>query len=235
MENERYRAIVETASEGIWTIDEKNLTTLANPALAEMLGYEPQEMLGRSVFDFMDPAVVEEAQRSLRLRREGISEQREFPFRAKDSREVWTRMATSALYDTEGEYAGALAMVTDITERKAADVEHAHLAAIVRSSADSIISMTTTGTIQSWNEASSRLYGYSAMEAVDQQASKLLARDPLEREQLLARVVAGQDQQQVESQDVGKDGRVIDVALTDSAVRDFDGAIIGVSRIARPR
>jgi PAS domain S-box-containing protein len=235
MENERYRIIVETASEGIWTIDEKNLTTLANPALAEMLGYEPPEMLGRSVFDFMDPAVVEEAQRSLRLCREGVSERLEFPFRAKDGHEVWTVMATSSLYDSEGEYAGALAMVTDITERKAADVEYAHLAAIVRSSADSIISMATTGTIQSWNEASSRLYGYSAMEALDQQASKLLARDPLEREQLLARVLAGQDQQQVEAQDVGKDGRVIDVSLTDSAVRDFDGAIIGVSRIARHR
>src|ERR1700682_2556778 len=55
----RYRIIVETASEGIWTIDEKNLTTLANRALAEMLGYEPQEELGKSGFDFMDPGFVE--------------------------------------------------------------------------------------------------------------------------------------------------------------------------------
>jgi len=43
------RSIVETASEGIWTIDEENLTTLVNPALTEILGYEPQEMLGKSV------------------------------------------------------------------------------------------------------------------------------------------------------------------------------------------
>src|ERR1700730_6991388 len=78
MRNERYRIIVETASQGIWTIDEKNLTTLANHALAEMLGYEQQEMLGKSMFDFMDPAVVEEAQRSLRLRREGVNGQLEY-------------------------------------------------------------------------------------------------------------------------------------------------------------
>jgi diguanylate cyclase (GGDEF)-like protein/PAS domain S-box-containing protein len=233
MRNERYRVIVETASEGIWTIDEKNLTTLANRALAEMLGYEPREMLGKSVFDFMDPAFVEQAQRSLELRREGIHEWLEFPFRAKDGHEVWTLMATSSLHDRKGEYVGALAMVTDITAQKAALLEGSHLAAIVRSSADSIIGMSKSGMIQSWNDASCRLYGYSAMEALNQYAPSFLARDPSERKQLVARVVAGDDQPQIESQDLSKDGGVIDVSLTDSPIRDSEGLVIGVSRIAR--
>jgi diguanylate cyclase (GGDEF)-like protein/PAS domain S-box-containing protein len=231
--DERYRIIVETASEGIWTIDENDLTTLANRALAVMLGYEPQEMLGKSVFDFIAPADVELAQRSLQLRREGVDERLEFPFRAKDGHDVWARLATSSLYDGDGEYAGALAMVTDITAQKAAEEEHAHLAVIVRSSADSIIGMSNGGVIESWNDASSRLYGYSAMEAMEHQASSLLARDPTEREQLVARVAAGDDQPQVERQDLGKDGRVIDVSVTDSAIRDSDGLVIGISRIAR--
>jgi len=230
---DRYRIIVETASEGVWTIDKEYRTTFVNRALAEMLGYEPQELLGTSVFDFVEPAAVEVSQRSLALRREGVSERLERPFRAKDGHTVWTLMSTSTLHDSGGEDAGTLAMVTDITKRKAAEVEQAHLAAIVDSSADSIISMTTDGTIQSWNEASSRLYGYSTTEALGQRASTLLARDPSERVQLVARAAAGEDQQQVESQDVSKDGRVIDVSLTDSAVRDSEGAIIGVSRIAR--
>ncbi len=233
MRNERYRVIVETASEGIWTIDEKNLTTLANRALAEMLGYEPQEMLGKSVFDFMDPAFVEQAQRSLELRREGVHEWLEFPFRAKDGHEVWTLMATSSLHDRNGEYVGALAMVTDITAQKAAQVEGSHLAAIVRSSADSIIGMSKSGMIQSWNNASCRLYGYSAIEALDQDAASFLARDPSKRKQLVARVAAGDEQRQIESQDLSKDGGVIDVSLTDSPIRDSEGLVIGVSRIAR--
>jgi diguanylate cyclase (GGDEF)-like protein/PAS domain S-box-containing protein len=233
MRNERYRVIVETASEGIWTIDEKNLTTLANRALAEMLGYEPREMLGKSVFDFMDPAFVEQAQRSLELRREGIHEWLEFPFRAKDGHEVWTLMATSSLHDRNGEYVGALAMVTDITAQKAALLEGSHLAAIVRSSADSIIGMSKSGMIQSWNDASCRLYGYSAMEALNQRAPSFLARDPSERKQLVARVAAGDDQPQIESQDLSKDGGIIDVSLTHSPIRDSEGLVIGVSRIAR--
>ena len=229
----RYRIIVETASEGVWTIDKEYRTTFVNRALAEMLGYEPQELLGKSVFDIVEPAAVEVSQRSLALRREGVSEQLERPLRAKDGHTVWTLLSTSTLHDSGGEDAGTLAMVTDITKRKATEVEQAYLAAIVDSSADSIISMTTDGTIQSLNEASSRLYGYSTTEALGQRASSLLARDPSERVQLVARAAAGEDQQQVESQDVSKDGRVVDVSLTYSAIRGSEGAILGVSRIAR--
>jgi diguanylate cyclase (GGDEF)-like protein/PAS domain S-box-containing protein len=233
LSDERYRIIVETASEGIWTIDENNLTTFVNRALAKMLGYEPQEMLGRTVFDFMDQARVEEAQRSLGLRIEGVDEHLEFRFRAKDGHEVWTLVATSSLYDKDGEYAGALAMVTDTSAQKAVEEKHAHLAAIVRSSADSIIGMSKSGMIESWNDASTRLYGYSATEALEQHAPSLLARDTPERELLVARTAAGDDQPEVESQDVGKDGGVIDVSMTGSAIRDSEGLVIGVSRIAR--
>ncbi len=233
MWHERYRIIVETTAQGIWTIDENNLTTLVNRALTEMLGYEQQEMLGKSVFDFIDPANAGEARRSLRLRREGIREQREFPLRAKDGHEVWTMMATSSLSDVEGEYAGAVAMVTDITAQKAAEVQRSRLAALVQSSADSIIGMNTDGVIELWNDASARLYGYSANEAVGQHGPGLLARDASERGQLVARAAAGDDQPQVDAHDVSKDGVAIEVSLTLSPIRDAKGLVTGVSRIAR--
>jgi diguanylate cyclase (GGDEF)-like protein/PAS domain S-box-containing protein len=233
LSDERYRAIVETASEGIWTLDENNLTTFVNGALAKMLGYEPQEMMGKTVFDFMDPARVEEAQRTLRLREEGIDEQVEFRLRAKDGHEVWTLTATSSLYGKDGEYAGALGMVTDITAQKAAEEEHAHLAAIVRGSGNSIIGMSKGGIIESWNDASTRLYGYSANEALEQHAPSFLALDSAERELLVASVAAGDEQPELESQDLDKAGEVIDVSVTDSAIRDSAGLVIGVSRIAR--
>ena len=120
-DKEHYRVIVETATDGIWTIDANNVTTFVNPALCKMLGYERHEMLGKSVFDFLDAAVIEEAKRSLGLRKEGAAERFERLFRAKDGHEVWTLLATSSFFDRDGEYTGALAMVTDITARKAAE------------------------------------------------------------------------------------------------------------------
>jgi diguanylate cyclase (GGDEF)-like protein/PAS domain S-box-containing protein len=231
--DERYRIIVETASEGIWMIDESDLTTFVNPALVAMLGYRPKEMLGRSVFDFIDPAHAQEARRNLRARREGISERLEFPFHASDGHKVWALLAASSLHGEGGKYTGALAMVTDITAERARAGEGSHLAAIVRSSVDSIIGMDTVGVIESWNEASSRLYGYGAEEALGQRGPRLLARDPAESERLVARAAGGDDQREVQLQDLASDGRVIDVSVTLSPIRDARGLVVGVSRFAR--
>src|ERR1700694_4235330 len=81
---ERYRQIVETAFEGVWLIDSSNRTTFLNHRMAEMLGYAPEEMLGKPVLDFMDP----DAQAAFAANRAGRQQARqpehEFRFRRKD-------------------------------------------------------------------------------------------------------------------------------------------------------
>ncbi len=130
--NERYRVIVETCTDGIWTIDADNVTTFVNPALCQMLGYERHEMLGKSVLEFLDAAVIDEAKRSLGLRKEGVAERFERLFRAKDGHEVWTLLATSSFFDRDGEYTGALAMVTDTTAKRAAASENRRTHEMIR-------------------------------------------------------------------------------------------------------
>ncbi len=114
----QYRTIVETAQEGIWLIDSQGATTYANPKMAEMFGYKPDEMIGRSLFAFMDHAGQLIAQRNLERRRQGIKEEHEFRFKHKDGRDVWTSMSTNPIMDDQGQFVSALGMVTDITERK---------------------------------------------------------------------------------------------------------------------
>ena len=118
---ERYRRIVETAEEGIWMIDGQGVTTFVNPKLARMLGYSVLEMLGRPMQDFMDDTARELARTNLRRREAGIAEQHDFRLQRHDGSVLWTAMSTSPLYDEQGQYAGALAMVTDITQRRAAE------------------------------------------------------------------------------------------------------------------
>lgn len=115
---ENYRRIVETAAEGIWVIGPENRTTYANRQMAAMLGWSVEEMMGKSLLDFMDEEGRLEAERRLRLRREGVAEQHDFRFRAKDGKDRWTIVSTAPLFGADGKYAGAMAMVTDITERK---------------------------------------------------------------------------------------------------------------------
>ncbi|ATC62741.1 hypothetical protein CMV30_01475 [Nibricoccus aquaticus] len=115
----KYRLIVETAHEGIWLIDAEDRTTFVNRRMAEMLGYASEaEMLGRKVFDFMDEAARAEANEVLARRRRGLREDHDFRFRCKDGSDLWASLSASPIHDEKGGYAGALAMVMDMTERK---------------------------------------------------------------------------------------------------------------------
>ncbi|NVL92298.1 MAG: PAS domain S-box protein [Desulfobacterales bacterium] len=119
----RYRHIVETAYEGIWVIDAENKTIFANKRMAEMLGYTVDEMMGKSLFSFMDKEWKAVAHANVERRREGFTEQHDFMFRRKDSAEFWAIVTTNPFFDKDGRYAGALGMITDITERKRAEEE----------------------------------------------------------------------------------------------------------------
>lgn len=118
-----YRQIIETAQEGIWTIDANNRTTLVNQRLANMLGYTIEEMLGKQIYEFTDEEGITIGTKSLENRRLGINEQLDFKYIRKDGSPLWAIIETSSLYDQSGNYVGALAMLTDITPRKQADLE----------------------------------------------------------------------------------------------------------------
>ncbi len=117
---EKYRLIVETAQEGIWVIDAENRTTFANSRMAEMLGYTVDEMLGQPLFAFMDDEARARAEANLERRKQGIHEQHEIVFRRKDGAPLWALVSTNPLFDRQGNYRGAQAMVTDISALKQA-------------------------------------------------------------------------------------------------------------------
>ena len=71
----RYRRIVETTNEGVWLLDLTLYTSYVNRQLAEMLGYEPAEMVGRSVLDFYFFEDVEHKKQALERRQQGLREQ----------------------------------------------------------------------------------------------------------------------------------------------------------------
>ncbi len=112
----RYRDIVETATEGIGSIDAQARTSFVNPKMAQMLRYSVDEMAGRPLTDFMDAQGAEIAKANLESRRQGVAEKHDFKFQRKDGGELWASIATNPVRGEAGAYAGALAMVTDITE-----------------------------------------------------------------------------------------------------------------------
>jgi PAS domain S-box-containing protein len=121
--DERLRQIVDNANEGIWALDTEGRTTFANHKLAEILGTTVEDMDGASVSDFVHDEDRADAVQSLALRREGIADQFQLRFARADGDDKWCLLSVSGLFDDEGSSTGVLAMVADITERRATERE----------------------------------------------------------------------------------------------------------------
>ncbi len=119
-------------------------------------------------------------------------------------------------------------------ERMHAERAAQHLAAIVESSEDAIISKDLAGVILTWNAGAERIFGYKAHEVVGQPVSILIPADRQDEEpRILARIRAGERVDHFETIRRHKDGHPIDISLSISPIRDEWGRIMGASKIAR--
>ncbi|MGH2973829.1 MAG: SpoIIE family protein phosphatase [Solirubrobacterales bacterium] len=112
--------------------------------------------------------------------------------------------------------------------------ERHHLAQVVRSTQDAVLSKDLGGYITSWNPAAERLYGYSESEAVGRHVSLLVPADHKNEEmEILDRVKRGERLQTYETERIRKDGVRVDISLTISPIEEPEGEIVGASVIAR--
>jgi diguanylate cyclase (GGDEF)-like protein/PAS domain S-box-containing protein len=229
----RYRQIVETAFEGVWIIDGNNRTTFVNQRLADMLGYLPEEMLGKPVFAFMDPDAQASFTANRDRRQQAHQPEHEFRFRRKDGSELWVLLESSPDRDAEGNYRGSLAMLTDVTERRRGQDALRRLAAMVATSSDAIMAVDLEGCILTWNAGAERMYGYSADEIIGQ-SLQMIVPDTRSNEltAALERVRLGEPEE-IETVRKRKDGSLVEVSISLSPLTDTNGAVVASTGIHR--
>jgi PAS domain S-box-containing protein len=114
------------------------------------------------------------------------------------------------------------------------DVNVRHLAQVVESSDDAIVSKDLDGIITSWNRAAERMFGYTAAEAVGRSIRMIIPADrQTEEDTVLARIRAGKSVAHFETVRQRKDGSLLPISLTVSPIRDDAGRVVGASKIAR--
>lgn len=114
---EKYQTIVETAREGIFFVDDEARVTFANGRLAGMLGYSPDEITGRSLFDLMDESSIAVVKDQLDRRRKGISDVYELSFKSREGT-CLVGMISAAPLMVNDTFLGSVGIVTDITHMK---------------------------------------------------------------------------------------------------------------------
>jgi PAS domain S-box-containing protein len=114
---ELYRRIIETTHLGVCIADPDYRYTFANRRLCEMLGYEPDELVGMTVFDLMDEAGGNAQRARIERRRQGKPESGELALKRKDGSEVWVMFESHSIFE-EGHFHGVLSMMMDISERR---------------------------------------------------------------------------------------------------------------------
>jgi PAS domain S-box-containing protein len=139
-----------------------------------------------------------------------------------------------AVRDSGGNIVGAVNCFQDITERKRSEEAALRLAAIIESSEDAIVSKDLDGIITSWNGGAERIFGYLSEEIIGKPITILIPPDyQKEEEALIERIRRGQRVEHYETVRQRKHGGLIDISLTLSPVRNAQGKVIGVSKIAR--
>ena len=126
-ESERkYRDLVETSSDLIWSVDPQGRFTFVNRAVRRIYGYEPEEMLGRPLTDFAPPGGEAEVRERLRQILRGrplfSSETRHV---RKDGSIVYLSYNAIVLHDSEGNLLGATGTATDVTEQRRSEARQA--------------------------------------------------------------------------------------------------------------
>jgi PAS domain S-box-containing protein len=161
----RYRSLVETAYEGVWAVDRVGTTTYVNPRLCRMLGHDAAELLGRPMFDFMPADAAFEARTLFARRQRGIAELHDLTFRRRDGGELFALVATSPLADGDGEFAGVLAMITDISARKRAEAalreSEERFRALIENAVDLVSIIDGAGVFRYVSPAHERTLGYA--------------------------------------------------------------------------
>jgi len=224
---EKYRNIVNTASEGIWYIDADYKIKLINQTMANWLGYQPQELIGRSVMEFVAEEDMAAGKEHCAKIAAGIPDRIDFKLMRKDGTHLWVLVSSSPRSDEQGDYLGSLTMFTDITERKEFENKLTFQANLLESVHDAILATDKDFVVTYWNAMAEKMFGWTDKEALGQTISKLFKNPQLPRKDFL-RELKKTGYTSIERVLKHKDGRKIHVSIHSRIVWDEKGNFKGM-------
>ncbi len=219
-----YRMIYESAREGLWVVDAEGRTLVVNARMAEMLGYDCDEMVGLPASRFLPETLGATMPARMEQLRGEKGYQDELLLRHRDGTAVWALVENSPLFGGDGALIGGVGLVTDITAGKGAEAEVKLRARLLGAVGEAVIATDMAGTITYWNGEAERLYGWAAGEVLGRSLVEVVAFEAGRGEAggIGAGFMAGQPESG-EFTARHRDGSQLLVAASFTAVVDADG------------
>jgi PAS domain S-box-containing protein len=239
----RHRLLAETMLQGVVHQDANGEIIEMNPAAERILGKSREQFLGSSTVREERDTIRENGERFPRMEHPSmVALQTGLPvhgvimgvFNPKIDDYRWISVDAVPVFRSGATRPSEVYSVfEDITERKKAEEVQGRLAAIVESAEDAIIGKDLNGIIQTWNLGAENIFGYKAEEVIGKPVSLLVPPGQTDEvPAILARIKQGELIENFETVRMRKDGTIIPVSLTFSAIKDTAGRVIGASKIA---
>jgi PAS domain S-box-containing protein len=227
---------VENAVVGLHMVGADGTILWANAADHELLGYAADEYIGHNIAEFHADRetlclILEQLTAGTALHDQPAM------LKCKDGTVRHVLISSNAHFE-DGRFLNTRCVTRDVTAQRLAEAAlreaRMHLAAIVESSDDAIIALDMQGRVNSWNPGAARMYGYERDEIVGREITLLIPPElHFEETEIFEKVRSGRPVQHYETVRLRKDGTRIEVSLSVSAVRDAQGRMLGVSKVAR--
>jgi len=244
---ELFRVTLRSIGDAVITTDTRGCIIDLNEVAESLTGWSHNEAVGQSldrVFNIVNEVTRQPVENpASRALREGVvvGLANHTVLIRKDGQECPIDDSAAPIRNEFGYVSGCVLIFRDVTAQRLNERNKASqlltarlLASIVESSNDAIISKSLDGTIQSWNAAAERLFGYTSEQAVGKHVSLIIPPERIaEEDKIIARLKEGHRIEHFETERVRSDGQHITVSLTISPLKDDSGNVIGASKIAR--
>jgi PAS domain S-box-containing protein len=238
---ELYRKLVEASPEAIAVVDLKGNVLKLSESAMEMFGYSEEDLSGASLFDFVTDGYWD----GVALNRETLIETgrvvgSEMAIRKKDGSEVFVEVNASTIKDEDGNPSAIVAVVRDITERKAAEEalreSEEKYRLLYDNAGEAIFSYDPELRLTEINRVGCEAIGYSREEMLGKNVLELNILHPRDSElaaTVISRHFAGENVSKTEYTVIRKDGSERLFSVVGAAIRDPDGNLQSITNMCR--
>lgn len=231
----RMADIINLSDDAIITKTLQGVVTSWNHGAEKIFGYSRDEVLGKNVSLLIPQGKQDEEPEIINSVSKGnYIEHYETERLRKDGTLVYISLSVSPIKNTSGTVTGILKIARDVTLRQKAEETQRRLASIINFSDDAIVSKNLEGIITSWNAGAEKIFGYSQDEVIGKPITIIIPREKLHEEpEILRKIGSGEYIHHYVTDRVRKDGSIVHISLTVSPIKDSNGRVTGISKIAR--